>query len=145
MVMEGDPTSPRGGVTARKYIEVLEEYLPTILNPDSIFMQDGAGIHRAHLVRDWFVEQDIELMDWPPYSPDLNPIENLWKRLKDEIIRAHPELVSMGNSDTAMDHLIECAREAWESLAEGMLNKLAEGMQKRVDAVLKAQGWYTKY
>lgn len=104
-----------------------------------------AGIHRAHLVRDWFVEQDIELMDWPPYSPDLNPIENLWKRLKDEIIRAHPELVSMGNLDTAMDHLIECAREAWESLAEGMLNKLAEGMQKRVDAVLKAQGWYTKY
>jgi hypothetical protein len=77
--------------------------------------------------------------------PDLNPIENLWKRLKDEIIRAHPELVTMGNSDLAMDRLIECAKEAWETLAEGMSNKLAAGMQKRVDAVKAAKGWYTKY
>ena len=77
MVIEGDPTSPQGGVIAHKYIEVLEEYLPTILNPNSIFMQDGVGIYRAHLVRDWFVEQDIELMDWPLYFLDLNPIKNL--------------------------------------------------------------------
>jgi hypothetical protein len=84
-------------------------------------------------------------MDWPPYSPDLNPIENLWKRLKDEIIRAHPELITMGNSDEAISYLIDCAREAWESLGEDMLNKLASGMQKRVDAVKAANGWYTKY
>ena len=84
-------------------------------------------------------------MDWPLYSLDLNPIENLWKRLKDEIIRLHPKLITMGNSDPAMDYLIMCAREAWESLEEVMLNKLAENMQKRVDAVLKAKGWYTKY
>jgi hypothetical protein len=60
--------------------------------------------------------------------------------LKDEIIRAYPELITMGNSDSAMDHLIECAKEAWETLAEDMFNKLAENMQKRVDAVLKANG-----
>ncbi len=145
VVMAGDPDSPRGGVTAKRYIETLEEYLPTILNPNSIFMYDNASIHTAYIVRDWFCDEGIELLDWPPYSPDLNPIENLWKRLKDEIIRAHPELVTMGNSDSAMDHLIECAKEAWETLAEEMLNKLASEMQKRVDAVLKANGWYTKY
>lgn len=145
MVMEGDPDSPRGGVTAKRYIQVLEEYLPTILEPDSIFMHDNAPIHTAHLVQDWFVEQAIEVIDWPPYSPDLNPIENLWKRLKDEIIRAHPELITMGNSDKDIAHLIDCAREAWETLREEMLNKLASGMQKRVDAVKAAKGWYTKY
>ena len=89
------------------------------------------------------MEQGIEVMDWPPYSPDLNPIENLWKRLKDEIIQAHPELITMGNSDKDMAHLIDCAREAWETLAEVMLNKLALSMQKRVDAVKAANGWYT--
>jgi transposase len=56
-------------------------------------------------------------MDWPPYSPDLNPIENLWKMLKAEIDRAHPELKAMGNSQAFMDYIIECAHEAWETLA----------------------------
>ena len=51
----------------------------------------------------------------------------------------------MGNSEEAMAHLIECAKKAWETLADVLLNKLAEGMQKRVDAVKAANGWYTKY
>ena len=36
-------------------------------------------------------------MLWPLYSPDLNPIENLWKMLKAEINKPHPELKGMGN------------------------------------------------
>ena len=67
-------------------------------------------------------------MPWPLYSPDLNPIENLWKMLKAEIDRAHPELKGMGNSQATMDFIIECAQEAWETLAPELLNKLAEGM-----------------
>lgn len=51
----------------------------------------------------------------------------------------------MGNSNATMDFLIECAQEAWETLEEELLNKLAEGMQKRVDVVKAANGWYTKY
>jgi hypothetical protein len=51
----------------------------------------------------------------------------------------------MGNGAAAMTFLIECAQEAWETLKEVLLNKLAEGMQKRVDAVKAAGGWYTKY
>lgn len=145
VAMEGDPESKKGGVTARRYIEVLEEYLPTILEPDSIFMHDNTPIHNAHKVQDFFRDEGIEVMDWPPYSPDLNPIENLWKLLKAEIIQAHPELVSMGNGEQAMDYLIDCAKEAWETLADSMLNKLAANMQKRVDAVKAVDGWYTKY
>jgi hypothetical protein len=53
-VMDGDLDSARGGATAKRYIEVLEEYLPTILNQDSIFMQDNAKIHKSHKVLDWF-------------------------------------------------------------------------------------------
>jgi hypothetical protein len=52
VVMEGDQNIKRGGVTVKVYLEVLEEYLPMILEHDSIFMQDNALIHKAHKVRD---------------------------------------------------------------------------------------------
>jgi DDE superfamily endonuclease len=77
VVMEGDQNAKRGGIIAKVYIEVLREYLPMILEHDSIFMQDNAPIHKAHMIRDWLEEMGIDVMEWPPYSPDLNPIENL--------------------------------------------------------------------
>ena len=145
VVMEGDQNAKRGGVTAKVYLEVLAKYLPTILEHDSVFIQDNAPIHKAHKVTEFFAEMGIEVMPWPPYSPDLNPIENLWKMLKAEIDRAHPKLKGMGNSQATMDFMIKCAQEAWETLAPELLNKLVEGMQKHVDVVKAANGWYTKY
>jgi transposase len=41
------------------------------------FMQDNASIHTTQKVKDWFAEQQVWCTDWPPYSPDLNPIENV--------------------------------------------------------------------
>jgi transposase len=75
--MKGDPNSKKGGVTAKRYIEVLEEYLPTILEPDSIFMHDNTPIYNVYIVHNWLQEEEIELIEWLLYSPDLNPIENL--------------------------------------------------------------------
>jgi hypothetical protein len=109
VVMEGDENAKRGGVTVEVYIEVVREYLPTILDDDSIFIQDNAPIHKAYRVRTFLEDLGIEIMVWPPYSLDLNPIENLWKLLKAEIDRAHPELKGMGNSNTTMDFMIQCA------------------------------------
>ena len=51
----------------------------------------------------------------------------------------------MGNSNAVMDFMIRCVQEAWETLGPELLNKLAEGIQKWVDAVKVAGGWYTKY
>lgn len=50
------------------------------------------------------------MMDWPPYSPDLNPIENLWKMLKAEIDRTHPELKGLENSAAVMDFILSVRR-----------------------------------
>jgi hypothetical protein len=57
-------------------------------------------------------------------SPDSNPIENLWKLLKAEIQRAHPQLKRLDNSAT-MDCMIECAKGAWKALKNALLNKVA--------------------
>jgi transposase len=42
-----------------------------------IFMQNNAHIHTAKKVKKWFEDEGIPVMEWPPYSPDLNPIEHL--------------------------------------------------------------------
>ncbi|EYE92581.1 uncharacterized protein EURHEDRAFT_186358 [Aspergillus ruber CBS 135680] len=40
----------------------------------------------------WFDEHGIPLIDWPPYSPDLNPIEHAWAKLKERIYMLYPDL-----------------------------------------------------
>lgn len=119
--------------------------LTQILGFGAIFMQDNAPIHNAHIIRGWFRERGIEVMNWPPYSPDLNPIENLWALLKEKMYILHPELVGAPNNAETLDLLIRCAIDTWERLGEQLLNRLIDTMEHRVKAVLDAEGWYTKY
>jgi hypothetical protein len=63
VVIEGDQNTKRGGVTARVYIDVLREYLPTILEHNSIFMHDNALIHKIYKIRDIFIELGINITD----------------------------------------------------------------------------------
>lgn len=92
--LDGDPNSPRGerGVNGQVISDLYQAYLPEVVQPGHIFMHDGAGPHCAHIVQDVLEELQIEVMIWPPYSPDLNPIENLWSVMKKGIYRLYPEL-----------------------------------------------------
>ncbi|KIN03527.1 hypothetical protein OIDMADRAFT_17924, partial [Oidiodendron maius Zn] len=65
------------GVSARQYIEVLEEYILTILETDTFFIYNNIRVYIAILVQEWFTERDINIMDHLPFSPDINPIKNL--------------------------------------------------------------------
>ncbi|EDY5736543.1 IS630 family transposase [Salmonella enterica] len=50
---------------------------------------DGAGYRRAELVQDWAVVMNIELHYLPPYSPNLNPTERLWKVMNETVRNNH--------------------------------------------------------
>ncbi|EDN09531.1 predicted protein [Histoplasma mississippiense (nom. inval.)] len=84
-------------------------------------------------------------MPWPPYSPDLNPIENLWALLKQEIYKLHPELEHASDTVATKRVLIEAAKEAWNAIDDSILYNLSATMPHRVKAVIEAEGWYTKY
>jgi DDE superfamily endonuclease len=84
-------------------------------------------------------------MEWPPYSPDLNPIEHLWAKLKQWITAHYPDLVYMGKSEEAYQRLFQAIREGWEAIGQDAVNNLFKSMDTRVNAVLRAKGSYTRF
>jgi transposase len=142
----GDPNSARGGVNRFVIHDLYQRMLPILLaNNDGIFQHDNAPTHTAYIIRDLLQELGIEVMDWPPYSPDLNLIENLWALLKAEIMKIRPDLKTMPNNDHTWEILLEIAQFAWETLSWDHFVHLAETMPHRVADIIKYEGWYTSY
>jgi len=126
------------------YLQILkDDLLNTLqyygLDPfDIIFQQDNNLKHTCIKVGEWLEEQDFETMVWPAQSPDLNPIEHLWSYLKRRLGEyEHPP--------NGILQLWERIQEIWEGISVEECQKLIESMPRRVQAVVKAKGGYTKY
>ena len=65
--------------------------------------------------------------------------------MKQWIIKQHPELSSMGDTEEAKAAMARAIIKAWEAIPQEYIDKLIEGMPRRVKAVRKAKGWHTKY
>ncbi|KAJ5887365.1 hypothetical protein N7495_007406 [Penicillium taxi] len=127
VALDGDPESAKGGVSARVIDAVYRRYLPTLMNgiEGAIFQQDNAPVHTARLIQATLESLGFIVMIWPPYSPDLNPIENIWALLKAEILRLRPELIYLPNDDDTLELLVDTAQLAWSNIGFNVMEKLA--------------------
>ena len=102
-------------------------------------MQDNCPIHKARVVNRWFQEQrDIELLDWPSRSCDLNPIENVWAN----IVNAW-EPAEERTSQQLMHHM----RNEWEVLRrtpQVIYNHVAS-VPERLRCVVEQNGGWSRY
>ena len=109
-----------------------------------VFMQDNAPVHTSHVIQNWLGdfsrENQIELLDWPAYSPDLNPIENTWKFLNDAINDKFPDLKVLPRSHNALDRLIHAAIVCWNELEDRLFEPVIKSMPRRMEAVIEAGG-----
>ena len=79
-------TSQYDTVNALSMVDFLESLRWQSTNTGTIHLiLDGAGYHKAQVLKDRAQELDIKLYYLPPYSPNLNPIERLWKVMNEKV------------------------------------------------------------
>ncbi len=73
----------QGNLTGIRYHdEILQPVVvPYVPQHDLTLQQDNAGPHTARVSQDFLQQERIEVLTWPPFSPDLSPIEHLWDQL----------------------------------------------------------------
>ena len=80
------------------------------------------------------------------YSPDLNPIENVWSLVEDKLHKCYPELYLMRGDINVVKKAIEKAiTDCWYPLNPEVFDTLAGSTVDRIKAIIKANRWYTKY
>lgn len=121
-----------------EYQNVLDEHLTPFWQPGYIYMQDNASIHKSSSTLRYFAHHQIDLLDWPACSPDLNPMENLWGLLVRDVYRNNTQY----NSITALKTAI---LQAWNRVDSRVLANLAMSVPRRLLEVVKASGAATKY
>ena len=129
----------QGNVKKEQYLQILNTaMLPSaerLYSGYCRFQQDNAPIHTAHVVTEWFKDKGIIPLDWPARSPDLNLIENLWSILDRHLAKNPPR---------GLDDLKVKLKEAWVSVPAETLQNLVHDMPRRIEACIKAKGWYFK-
>ena len=128
-----------GNFDTKKYINTLETHFLPYLdeNPDLMLQEDNAPCHKSWTSEAFKIEKGIRTLDWVPYSPDLNPIENLFSILKRKVAQRLP-----GNKS----ELIESIKEVWKNeIFNQYCKNLVLSMQNRIRSVIEANGGHTKY
>ena len=126
-----------GNINSLKYQEVLAaSYIPNHKR-GQILQQDGAPSHTSISTSKFLKAKKIKvLQDWPTQSPDMNIIEHVWGRMKEEAWKTKPK---------NLDELWEACKTAFFAIPDDFIKKLYESLPNRMDAVLQAHGSHTRY
>lgn len=131
---------PRGAtVNSIRYIDILEQNLQLSLawSQTNIFMHDNAPCHASNMTREWLVANHIPTLPWPGNSPDLNPIENVWSRMKAQVRKKNPRTV---------DELSEMIYNVWHAdITPEYCQILIASMPKRLNEVRIRNGGTSHY
>ncbi|KFM63364.1 Transposable element Tc1 transposase, partial [Stegodyphus mimosarum] len=126
------------------------------MGPQFLFMDDNAPPHRTVTVEELLESEDIEHMDWsassricqyalqgiqmlpwPPYSPNLSPIEHMWDGIGRRL-----QTLPLPRSE---DELWQMVEREWRAIPQDTIRTLIDSMPRRVSSCIAVRGGPTSY
>ncbi|UYV70424.1 Transposase [Cordylochernes scorpioides] len=128
----------KGTMTAQRYVDdvlrpVTLPYLQGV--PNALYQQDNARPHTARISQQAL--QDVQMLPWPPYSPDLSPIEHVW-----DIIGRRLHALPQPRSE---DELWQMVEREWRAIPQDAIRTLIDSLPRRVAACIAVRGGPTCY
>ena len=147
---EGDEVLHRieGHLDGLQYQHILQNVMvPSVRMryPDGIIhlQQDHSSIHYSRVVQEWLSRQaNIELLDWPPQAPEMNPVENKWSEVNRTMQETWSVLPPRNN-----DELWTLVSDTWYevALSTHYIRSLTESTTRWMKSVVEAEGFWTSY
>ncbi|UYV71877.1 hypothetical protein LAZ67_9000828 [Cordylochernes scorpioides] len=122
----------QGTMTAQRYVDdVLRPVtLPYLQGaPNALYQQDNARPHTTRISQQAL--QDVQMLPWPPYSPDLSPIEHVW-----DIIGRRLHTLPQPRSE---DELWQMVEREWRAIPQDAIRTLFDSLPRRVAACIAGQ------
>ncbi len=101
-----------------------------------VFQHDNDPKHTARAMKEWLRKKHFKVLEWPSQSPDLNPIENLWRELKVRFAQRQPQNI------TALE---EICMEEWAKIPATVCENLVKTYRKHLTSVIANKGYIIKY
>jgi transposase len=125
-----------GSLHSAKYRDILRyNLIPTLRQffPDGpwFFQQDNVRFHTTPETITYLYEKGVTFLEWPAWSPDLNPIENLWNDMKRRVYNRLPQ---------TMEQLEQFIREEWHASDLTFISRICRSMPDRLQLLLDKQG-----
>jgi transposase len=124
-------------MNATRYVDTLASYLVPSIHllqqpgQHPVFMHDNAPPHKAKSTMDWLATNNIIALPWPPYSPDINPIENVWGKMKNVIRKELP---------ATLDELEDRCLTIWNGFDSSYSERLVDSMHSRLTNIVVRHG-----
>lgn len=127
-----------GTLDGTKYVDILKCKLRGLLFHKHIFQHDNCPAHKSKKCTKWFQDNDLNVLIWPPQSPDLNIIENVWAFMSNIVYENGRQYYSK----------TELRREifkAWNKLDIEYIQGLFRSVPSRLVQCMNKNGGKTKY
>ena len=120
-------------IDADEYQNIIFEHL---IDPESdrhrIFQQDNARPHKARSTLEFFRAMNVQLLeDYPPYSPELNPIEKVWSWMSNYVSK-------IGATDK--EELMEAIDSAWTNIPQEIIQSYILHLHTVCDLIEQSNG-----
>ena len=124
-------------VNSSVYTNILASHFLPLIYLGEVLQQDNAPAHKSADTSTWFLENSVDVLEnWPPNSPDLNIIENMWSILEGRVAKRHPKTLE----DLETFVLEECYASPGEHV-----QKLFMSIKKRLIPTKINRGGFTRY